>query len=120
MADAQRFFRAERRDKMKLAGQFLNQTKPTASKRMTTGKLSESTRSVLSNIAKLTGLREELTFTPYAIKRRSTKVADLPSRYLVAIGKPERETAQKVNYGIAIVAKELNGQIIGYRVYHQR
>ncbi|MGC2383336.1 MAG: hypothetical protein WA631_09550, partial [Nitrososphaeraceae archaeon] len=42
-ADAERFFRAERRHKMKLAGEFLTETKPTASKRVSTGKLSSPT-----------------------------------------------------------------------------
>jgi hypothetical protein len=36
-ADAERFFRAERRQKMKLAGDLLTETKPTASKRVPTG-----------------------------------------------------------------------------------
>jgi hypothetical protein len=126
-AEAERFFRAERRQKMKLAGNFLTETKPTASKRVPTGKVSQSTRAALSNIAKLAGLRDKQTFMAFAVKGapaskgRPAKVAAAPSRYLVAIGTPEGvTTTEKVKRGVAVVAKELNGRIIGYRVYHQR
>lgn len=126
-ADAERFFRAERRQKMKLAGDFLTETKPTASKRVPTGKLSQSTRAALSNITKLAGFRDKQTFMAFAVKAapvskgRAAKVATTPSRYLVAIGIPEGvTTTEKVKRGIAVVAKELNGRIIGYRIYHQR
>jgi hypothetical protein len=29
-------------------------------------------------------------------------------------------TASKVQRGVAVVAKELDGRIVGYRIYHQR
>jgi len=39
----------------------------------------------------------------------------------VAIGTPEgEETVEKVKRGVAVVAKELNGRIVDYRIYHQR
>jgi hypothetical protein len=40
----------------------------------------------------------------------------------VAIGRPQEETSvvEKVKRGVAVVAKELNGRIVGYRIYHQR
>jgi hypothetical protein len=43
-----------------------------------------------------------------------------PLRYLIAIGTPEGDATVKVKRGVAIVAKELSGRIIGYRIYHQR
>jgi Peptidase family C25 len=126
-AEAERFFRAERREKMKLAGDFLTQTKPTASKPVTGGKLSQSTRAALSNIAKFAGLDEKQSFVAYSVKGaptsrgRMTKIRSTPSRYHVAIGTPPHQGVNnKVRRGVAIVAKELNGQIIGYRIYHQR
>jgi hypothetical protein len=125
-ADAERFFRAERREKMKLAGDFLTQTKPTASKRVPTGKLRKSTKAALSNIAKFAGLEEKQTFIAYGVKGapaskgRATKIKSTPSRYHVAIGTPQRDVGKKVKRGVAIVAKELDGHIIGYRIYHQR
>jgi hypothetical protein len=125
--DAERFFRAERRDKLKLAGVFLAKTKPTASKRVPTGKLSPTARAALSNIAKQARLGGKQTFTAFAVKgaqtskdRAAKAAAAVPSRYLVAIGTPEGETVEKVKRGVAVVAKELNGRIVGYRIYHQR
>jgi hypothetical protein len=125
-ADAERFFRTERRQKMKLAGDFLAQTKPTASKRVPTGRLMQSTKAALSNIANFAGLDEKQTFIAYGIKGapaskgRATKIKSTPSRYHVAIGMPHRDVNKKVKRGVAIVAKELDGHIIGYRIYHQR
>ena len=125
-ADAERFFRTERRQKMKLAGDFLAQTKPTASKRVPTGRLMQSTKAALSNIANFAGLDEKQTFIAYGIKGapaskgRATKIKSTPSRYHVAIGTPHRDVNRKVKRGVAIVAKELDGHIIGYRIYHQR
>ena len=125
-SDAERFFRAERREKMKLAGEFLTQTKPTASKRVPTGRLMQSTKAALSNIAKFAGLDEKQTFIAFGIKLaaaskgRATKIKSTPSRYHVAIGTPHRHLDKKVKRGVAIVAKELDGHIIGYRIYHQR
>jgi hypothetical protein len=127
-ADADRFFRAERREKLKLTGVFLAKTKPTASKRVPTGKLSPTARAALSNIAKHARLSGKQTFTAFAVKAVQTSrgraakaaAAAAPSRYLVAIGTPEGETVEKVKRGVAVVAKELNGRIVGYRIYHQR
>jgi hypothetical protein len=130
--DAESFFRAERRQKMKLAGDFLTKTTPTASQRVPTGKLPPTTRAVLSNIAKHAGLGVKRTIMAFSVKGappptkakgQTTKLTTAPSRYLVAIGTPKRETAgttEKVKRGIAVVAKELNGRIVGYRIYHQR
>ncbi len=124
--EAESFFRSERRQKMKMTGDFLTKTKPTASKRVPTGKLSPLTKAALSNITKLAGLSEKQTFTAFAVEGAPTpkglvsKVKPSPMRYLIAIGIPEGETTEKVNRGIAVVAKELNGRIIGYRIYQQR
>lgn len=124
--DAERFIRAERREKLKLAGDFLTKTKPTASKRIPTGKLSSPAKTALSNIANLAGLGGEQTFSAFAVKGahrskgRGAKVASAPSRYLVAIGTPEGQRAEKIKRGVAVVAKESNGRIISYRIYHQR
>jgi hypothetical protein len=125
-AEAERFFRAERRQKMKLAGDFLTQTKATASKRVTKVKLSSSSRVALSNIAKRAGLDEKQTFIAFAVKgapgakSRATKLRTGSLRYHIAIGAPEGDTPQNVKRGIAVVAKELNGSIMGYRIYRQR
>jgi hypothetical protein len=57
---------------------------------------------------------------PAATKGRITKITMVPSRYLVTIGVPKGNKIEKVKRGIAVVAKELNGRIVGYRIYHQR
>ena len=133
--DANRFFRAERREKMKETGDFLSKTKPTASQQIPTGKMSPKAKVVLSNIAKKVGLGEEPTYmaftvkgaqTPNKTKSRAIKSLDAPSRYLIAMGKQEESTpdttgeTEKIKRGIAVVAKELNGRIVGYRIYLQR
>jgi hypothetical protein len=110
---------------MKLTGIFLSKTKPTASKKVPTGSLSTTTKAALANIAKLAGLSEKQTFTAFEIKgaqvsKTEGKAATSPSRYLVAIGKTGVEASEKVKLGVAVVAKELNGRIIGYRIYQQR
>jgi hypothetical protein len=125
--DAERFFRAERREKLKSTGTFLAKNKPRASKRIPTGKLSSTVRTALYNIAKQARLRGQEPFTAFAVKGaattkgRNSKTAYPPLRYFVAIGTPEeRRPVKKVKRGVAVVAKELNGRIVGYRIYHQR
>jgi hypothetical protein len=123
-AEAERFFRAERRQKMKMTGYFLAETKPTASERIPTGKLSPTTRNALFNITKLAGLSDKQSFTAFRVKRvpasRGLAPKIAPLRYLIAIGKPKGKATKNVKRGIAVVAKELNGRIVGYRIYYQR
>jgi hypothetical protein len=125
-ADSDRFFRAERRQKMKLAGDFLMHTKPTASKRAAARKLPKTTVGTLSEITKSVRLPEKQTFIAYAVKGaqgakgRVAKARTAPLRYLVTIGTPEEDSTEKVHRGVAVVAKELGGRIMGYRIYQQR
>jgi hypothetical protein len=94
-AEAERFFRAERRAKLRLKGVFLTKTKPTASKRVPTGKLSSMAKTALSNIAKIAGLGAEQVFKTFAVKGapssrgRGAKAATTPSRYHITIGTPK-------------------------------
>jgi hypothetical protein len=126
VGDAERFFRAERRAKLKLSGEFLTETKPTASKRVPAGRLSPSTKAALSNIAKLAGIGAKQIFTTFAVKNaparkgRGVKTATAPSRYHISIGTPGRKRSGKINCGVAMVAKEVAGRIVAYRIYHQR
>lgn len=125
-SDAERFFRSERRAKMKLAGAYLTETKPTASKRVLKAVLSPTTKIALSSIAKLAGLGAKQIFTTFAVrnapesKGRIGKTASAPSRYHITIGTPGRVATGKIKRGVAVVAKELNGRIVAYRIYHQR
>jgi hypothetical protein len=126
-ADAERFIRAERREKMKQMGEFLSKTKPTASKKAPVGDLSDTAKSAISNIVKKAGLPDNVKITafdidiPEGIERvGGIKPITVPSRYIVAIGTPPGENKENIRRGVAVVAKEANGQIINYRIYHQR
>ena len=124
--EAERFIRAEQRQNAKKIGTFLSETKAIASKQVPLGNLSETSKVVLSNIAKKAGLPEDTKITAFDVKipttqeGSTTKAGAMPSRYLIAIGTPEGKSEEKVKRGVAVVAKELNGRIINYRIYHQR
>lgn len=123
---AERFARAERRAKLRLVGQFLGQTTLTASRQETDAAVLPTVRNALANIARLAGLGTQQTFAAFAVeggpvlRRRAGKVAAQPSRYHLAIGTPDRRGDERVRRGVAVVAKERDGRIVGYRIYHQR
>jgi hypothetical protein len=127
-AEAERFLRAERREKMKVVGAFLAETKPIASKRVPSSKLSPAARALFSRIAQKAQLGGKVRFTAFAVKGaqrsksryRAAKAPTAPSHYLVAIGTPRGETMGKIKNRVAVVAKELNGRIVDYRIYHKR
>jgi hypothetical protein len=127
-ADAMRYFRAERRANMKAVGEFLQKTKPTASKRAKDARVSGSVKTALSNIAVLAGLKPTQAYTAFGVKglaeQRSklAKAAGVLSRYHLTVGAPERTDGDKVKVAVAVavVAKEVDGRIVGYRIYHQR
>lgn len=124
-SQAQRFFRAERRAKLQETGVFLSKTKPTASQRVPVRKLSSTTKQALGNIAKQAGLESSQAFSAFAVKgvvspSRAAKVATAPSRYFVTVGTPRDGQVDKIKRGVAVVAKESGGRIVGYRIYHQR
>jgi hypothetical protein len=125
-SQAERFFRAERRAKLQETGAFLSKTKPTASKEVPVRKLSPTTKLALANIAKQAGLESSQSFSAFAVKgapapkRGAGKSLATPSRYFVTVGTPRDGQVDKVKLGVAVVAKEANGRIVGYRIYHQR
>lgn len=125
-SQAERFFRAERRAKLQETGAFLSKTKPTASQQVALRKLPAATKQALANIAKQAGLESSQSYSAFAVKgapapvRRTAKVAAAPFRYFVTVGTPGDGQSDKVKRGVAVVAKEMNGRIVGYRIYHQR
>ncbi len=125
-SQAERFFRAERRAKLQETGAFLSKTKPTASQRASTQKVSSITKQALANIVKQAGLESSQSFSAFAVKgapapkRGVGKSSATPSRYFVTVGTPRDGQVDKVRRGVAVVAKEMNGRIVGYRIYHQR
>lgn len=126
VSQAERFFRAERRAKLQETGAFLSKTKPTASQQVPARKLSSTTKQALSNIAKEAGLSSRQTFSAFAVKGAPTpprglaKAGAAPFRYFLTVGIPGDGQSNKVKRGVAVVAKEMNGRIVGYRIYHQR
>ena len=125
-ARAARFSRAERRVKMKQMGEFLAQTKPTASRKVATGRIGAATKTALANIAKKAGIQVPAGFSAFAVKNGAMKLVGkakasaLPSRYFIAIGKSRKDAPKDLNLGVGLVAKEQNGRIVGYRIYQQR
>ncbi|MDC8447992.1 MAG: hypothetical protein LV473_06520 [Nitrospira sp.] len=125
-SQAERFFRAERRAKLQETGAFLSKTKPTASQQVPARKLSPTTKQALANIAKQAGLESSQAFSAFAVKgapspkREASKGSAVPSRYFVTVGTPRNGQVDNVKRGVAVVAKETNGRIVAYRIYHQR
>lgn len=121
----EQFSRAERRTKLQATGDFLIKTKPTASKAATT-RLSHSTKISLTKIAKEAGLGDNQAFSsfkvrvPMATKQKQSGQAGVPTHYHIALSCPGRNHQHTIHCGLALVAKELNGNIVGYRIYQQR
>lgn len=139
-AEAERFRRSETRASLKQTGDFLKATKPTAANPDARRGVSKSAKAILARIAREGGLKPGQAFVPYKVKGapsgtlgKGFKAAAAPSRYLLTIALPQSKAkgglkaARKrleglpvVEPKIAIVAKEVNGKIVDYRIYHRR
>jgi Peptidase family C25 len=129
-AKAERAFRTERREKLKSMGGFLLENTATASKASrpsATKRSSSALKATLARIAGKAGLDEAVNFTTFDVRpgsahkaRRSAKTAKTAMRYHLSVAKPKGVVPQGVLGGIAVVAKEVGGQVVGFRVYHQR
>jgi hypothetical protein len=124
--DTARFRRKERRTKLKQVGDFLQDTKPTASKVQPKGTPPAKAKAALRNIAERSGLADAGPFVAFkveGIKRargNGTKLASAPSRYYLKVGTPKANEKQKAGRRVAVIAKEVGGRIIDYRVYYER
>ena len=118
-----RFQRNEGRAKLKQAGDYLQQTKLTASKLQKGARAPVKAKSTLANIAAKNGLPRKQPFFAFKVKGvkpvrgEAAKLASAPSRDYLTIGKPK---SQRARYRVAVVAKEVGGRIIDYRIYHER
>lgn len=124
--DIDRFARAERRAKLQAVGNFLEKTKPTASKLATT-KVKGATKQSLQQLAKESGMGKAQTFISFNVKvpaaattMQKSRASGVPTQYHIALDCPEGVHDHRTHNCIALVAKELQGKIVGYRVYHQR
>jgi hypothetical protein len=121
-----RFRRSERRAKLKQTGDFLKQTKPTASKQQKGARTPTKAKATLANLAAKGGLARSQAFAAFkvkgakSVKGGAAKLASAPSRYYLAIGKPKSKAKDRGGYRVAVVAKEVGGRIIDYCIYHQR
>jgi hypothetical protein len=123
--DAQRQQRRERRAKLQAMGEFLDASKPTASRRVAAPRSSPTVRQALANIARQAGL-DATAFSAFAVKAPSgtpaarAKAQGMASRYHVAVRQQAPKTVQREGLRVAVVAKEVNGRIVGYRIYLER
>jgi hypothetical protein len=121
-----RLDRQARRAKMRQEGELLQETKPTASRKATRVKRSQTVREALANIAKKAGIAEGKDFTafsvqnPKALSQKGSKAAPVASRYYVAVYRPEAAPQGGQARGVAAVAKEIDGRIVGYRIYTEK
>lgn len=124
-SDAQRQQRRERRAKLQAMGEFLGASKPTAARRVAKPRSSTTVRQALANIAHQAGV-DTSAFSAFAVKTPGGKRASQAkaqgqaSHYHVAVHQQKAKTAQQKGLHVAVVAKEVNGRIVGYRIYVER
>lgn len=117
--------RNERRAKMKIMGDMLRVTKPTASRKTHVARKSPTVQKALANIAKEAGINSRTVFTAYKVNtpvgaRAGAKAAGVASRYYVAVYRPRAKRGTNAGRSVAAVAKEVGGRIIGYRIYGEK
>lgn len=123
VSDASRIERQGRRAKLKVQGEMLRETKPTASQKMRGVKKPPTVQKALANIAKEAGIKmdEFMAFkvkAPKTALAKATKSAPVASRYYIAVYQPVPTTpGSGPPNSRAAVAKEVDGRIVGYRIY---
>lgn len=118
-----RLLRRSRRAKLKVSGEVLLQSKPTASRCRAGRAVSPAVRSALASIARSSGVGgSSFRAYPVSVPRLSrathAKTTRFASRYFVAVSK--RGAAPQALDLVAVVAKEVGGRIVAYRVYERR
>jgi len=122
---SERVERRSRRAKMQAIGAFLQDTKPTASRKSTKSRKGATITKALANIAREAGISARKEFTAYDVKTpkgariRDSKASPVASRYYVAIYRP-KPSGKSTGRNIAAVAKEVSGRIVGYRIYTEK
>ena len=88
--------------------------------------LPQITKDDLVTIAVDSGLSKNLRFKAYAVDEKPSSysknlgITTASLNYLIAIENQGGDENSNIKTGVAIVAKVLNGRIMGYRIYHQR
>jgi hypothetical protein len=123
--EADRLARRARRAKLRADGEFLGEMKPTASRRSKVRK-SASIQAALAKIARGAGIGTWEEFAAYdvAVPKRVRpyhgKASPVASHYYVAIRRPKAKKGAQRRYAVAAVAKEVGGEIVGYRIYEEK
>jgi hypothetical protein len=122
-SEASRIERQGRRAKLKVQGEMLRETKPTASQKMRDVRKPPTVQKALANIAKEAGMKSAdfMAFkvrAPKSALARATKSAPVASRYYIAVYQPvPTAPGSGPPNSRAAVAKEVDGRIVGYRIY---
>ena len=134
--EVQRLQRRERRAELRAAGQWLGATKPATSQPLPAIRPSASLRRALANIAERAGQAADQVFVTYAVEPPAGVVdavprgkpaapatlATPPTRYHLAVstlpGAARPSGAPRS--AVAALAREVDGRIVGYRIYLQR
>ena len=122
-----RMERRARRAKLRAMSEFLGTTKPTASKVSKSVRRSATVRRALANICLKAGLSEANPFRAFNVKtppggRRAAGAKGVAPviRYHIAVGVKTGSTGRGARDRVAVVARELEGRIVGYRIYLKR
>ena len=97
---------------------------------MTSAKASAAVRRALAHIAERAGLAADQVFVAYAVESPAGaavpaargKATPAPTRYHLAVATPPAATRPSgaAPSAVAALAREVDGRIVGYRVYVQR
>ncbi|MBL8906297.1 MAG: hypothetical protein JNM20_06440 [Rhizobiales bacterium] len=123
VSEVARIDRQGRRAKLKVQGQMLRETKPTASQKLRDVKKPPTVQKALANIAREVGIKTD-EFMAFKVKApktalaKATKSAPVASRYYIAVYQPEPTVpGSGPPKSRAAVAKEIDGRIVEYRIY---
>jgi hypothetical protein len=115
--------RRERRAKLHIEGKMLEASKPTASRKSGKVRKSATIDKALASIAREAGIGRSKRFTAFDVKApkgarlRGGKAVPIASRYYVAVYRPGKKAE---THSVLAVAKEVNGRIVGYRIYKEK
>lgn len=128
---AMRQMRRARRAKLAATAGFLDATKPTAGAPARASRASPTVRHALDAIAREAGMPATCAFTafdvklPPALRGARAKAAGIAQRYFVAVfrragARPPAGKEAAIGSRVAAVAKEVDGRIVGYRIYREK
>ena len=123
-ADADRLGRRERRQKLVVSGRELQATKPIAGRPDPARRVPPEVKRVLSGLARDAGLSGRRDFASFRVDPRrpgkAAKAAAGADRYHVLVAEAPRQPPNPAIKKVAVVARQLGGRIVAYRVYYSR